>query len=172
MNIEKTDYDVRYKLNSCMKTGILIGMFLDKITSFEAQTKRQLNIESGSIFLQKATREELLIFIKIFGGKWNKTVEDYYPDKIRYSQTIPNPLPNRKFDSMLIFVSEAEPPASCQIVEVDEPYPAGVRKTKKIICKQAEDEVPVEKDTVTEKVEPTEPVEELASQGQENEVPF
>jgi len=122
-------------------TGFAMGYFAKQIQQFEEESNCDKLSCSSGINLQGATRDELMLFLKIFGGKWNKEVNSYYPDKIDYSQNIQHPfIP----DSVVtIQATQAEPPPSCKIVEVEELVPASIRKVRKMVCPEpTKDEAP------------------------------
>jgi hypothetical protein len=122
-------------------TGFAMGFFAKQIQQFEEESNcNKLSCSSG-INLRGATRDELMLFLKIFGGKWNKEVNTYYPDKIDYHQTIPHPFIVNDF--ITIKATMAEPPPSCKIVEVEEMVPGSIRKVRKMVCPEpTKDEAP------------------------------
>lgn len=146
MKIPESRFDVNldWRLENAFMEGLIIGVFKNEIAAFEAQCPdKRIEIDGRKLYIEGATREELMVFIKIFGGTWKKEVEGYAPDKIRYSREIENPYyPNYRFK---LEASDCPPPPSCVIEEVEELVPASVRKVRKMRCTPPEaDDVPVE----------------------------
>lgn len=129
------DFEMELRIQACR----VIGVYKDQLTYFhERYPDLDLDVRYNSITLRHTgNRDIVLWFLQVFGGTWQKEVNDYQRDKMDYIQEIQHPfIPGYKFR----FVVEATtPPPSCQIVEVDEVVPEHIVKRKKIVCPKAEE---------------------------------
>ena len=133
--------DLTYFTEQAFDSGFVLGYFFKQIQQFEEETNCDKISISSNVNLQSATREELLTFLKIFGGKWEKEVNTYRPDTIDYLQKIPHPFLAGNY--IYIKATQALPPPSCKIVEVEELVPASIRKVRKMVCPEpTKDEAP------------------------------
>ena len=149
---ESFSYDMGWNIRNAFNEGVILGLYHKQIEQFANENNgREVSIRGNEIELNKATRIELLSFIRIFGGTWKKQVEDYQKDKIRYSQEVENPF--YEDGKIELKATEAEPPPTCVIEEVEELVPASVRKVRKMRCTPPEvDEVPIEPTPIEDKV--------------------
>jgi hypothetical protein len=141
---EHDDYNVGYAMAGSFRAGFLAAKHEQEINRFdEAFPDKVLVISSTGIELNHATRKELMAFLTAFRGNWQKEVEEYYPDKMRYFQKITNGDFSYELKAGCV-----PPPPSCKIVEEEVDVPARKEIKKRIVCK-----------------EPTlDPVEELAAE--------
>lgn len=124
---QRTHGDISFELTGSFTAGWLIAKFEEQLNQLP---KAKVDIGSYGIQCYPKTREECVKMLQLFGGRWTKTPDEFYKDKIRYSQKINNP-----FDQdWELVLAEAQPPASCQIIEVEELVPASIRKVKKMVC--------------------------------------
>lgn len=127
------DHNVGYLYSYGFRTGVVFAIYHAQITQFLEQfPDANLDIDGSDITLNGGERDQLLVFLKLFGGKWSKQADEYHKDKIQYMQEIPIPF----LESYLIVIvaKEQAPPPSCQIIEVEELVPASVRKIRKLKC--------------------------------------
>lgn len=135
---EYKTYDIGYHVQKAAVVGALVTRYETEINLFhDRYPDKYLTIDTFSLELQGGNREMLTHFLQCFGGTWKKELEDYYPDKIKYVQEVEHPV--YKVSKLCISARQAEPPPSCQIVEVEEDVPAHKRKVKKIVCPQTEE---------------------------------
>lgn len=129
--------DYTWELHRAWMVGYLSCKYRAQIEQFDAEViGRHLYIDNGGISINGATREQLLKFLKIFGGDWDKNINDYYKDKMDYVQKIDDGV-----CEYMLEATQVEPPAACQIVEemVEEPaQPARVVLKKRIVCPSSE----------------------------------
>lgn len=126
-------YDIGHACQAAFYCGYFCARYEEQITAFNALSNRSVSVDSDGIRLNGATRQEVLDFLKIFGGKWNKTPSEYYKDKIDYTQAIETPF-DSEYQTFSLQVSQAEPPPSCVIEEYEELVPAQVVKKKRMVC--------------------------------------
>ena len=148
----KTKQNINWELNNAFISGWLCAKFEQEIQQIPDDCNIALAYDGITIY--PTTRENCVTVLQIFGGKWNKEVEEYYKDKIKYSRSIENIFEN----DMKIVISQAPPPPSCRIEEVEELVPASVRKVKKMVCSKVEpNDEPVEVAETSEPVKTFEP---------------
>lgn len=127
-------YDVGHHSKEAFYTGYFIAKYEAQINEFHGMERsRSLTIDANGIELSGAKRQDVLDFLKIFGGKWNKTPNEFYKDTIDYTQNLELPFEERYYDFRLK-ASQAEPPPSCIIEEYEELVPAQVVKKKRMVC--------------------------------------
>lgn len=147
--LESFDYNLGYSIRRSFKEGFNRGYFQAKVEEFERVVGKpgRISFECGDITLEKATREEVLAFVRIFGGRWNKTVSVYDESKLNYIQQLPHPA--IQDDYITLKASECEPPPSCRIVEETVTVPAHTEVVKKVVCTPDKDpQIPIEEPEV------------------------
>ena len=134
---QSQDFNFGYMLREQRLTGALLKRFEIQIDAFsDLFPDKELTVDAYSITLNHPEREEMLAFIKCFGGDWEKTVAEYDNTKINYEQKID--------DRTSLKVCYCAPPPSCKIVEEEVEVPAQeARKEmrKRIVCKEEQEGV-------------------------------
>jgi len=137
---EYSEADYGYRLSSAFKAGFFAAIHRESIQQFHAvYPEMVLNIDGNGISFCGGDREQVLAFLKAFGGDWEKAPEDYYPDKIKYTRKIQCDELEMEYT---IEAGQAPPPPSCRIEETEEFVPASVRKVRKIVCPKTVNENP------------------------------
>jgi hypothetical protein len=129
------EYEVGYVLRASFIAGFLTCLHKQDITNFhEKCPDKELSIRSDGIEINHADRKELVAFLTSFGGDWQKEVEDYYPDKMRYFRKC-------EVDGFTYELKAGcvPPPPSCKIVEEEVEVPAHKETKKKIVCQEGKD---------------------------------
>jgi hypothetical protein len=129
---EQTKGRIDYEKRMSFVTGWLIAKYDDILENLPGEWIIYYN----GIDCRPSSREECIQQLQAFGGKWDKEPEEYYKDKIRYSRSIEHNLGSAF--NLFIVISQAPPPASCRIEEVEELVPASVRKVKKMVCSKVQ----------------------------------
>lgn len=151
-------YDVGYLRSSAFREGFLAGKFEVQINTFyELQPDIELNLNCNTIFLSGVNNRTILMdFLRAFGGKWEKSVNEYSKNKMDYIQEVLSDN-GEKYYFKAIAVN---PPPACRIVEeeVDVPeqiIPAHKKIRNRIVCPEptTETEKEEEEDNDSEKFE-------------------
>lgn len=119
--IERQEADHRHKISLLQSASRILDKvpeaILEKVTTF-----------GRVIDFNNLTREESLQVISALNaGKWEKSINDAYPDKIDYQTTI---------DGVMARLWAAAPPDSCRVVEVEEIIPEQRVMKRKLICSE------------------------------------
>jgi len=131
--------DVSYLERDGFRIGWLCAKFEAELNALH-EAEIDVEVDIDQIIARNLDRDKLMVFIQIFGGKWDKKVEDFYPDKIRYEQEIA--IPENFRTGFKIIAAQVPPPPSCRIVEEEVLVPARVEKRKRIVCPKEEVLVP------------------------------
>ena len=121
------EHNVDYECKRAFVTGWLLAKFEEQLKQLP---DARIDFNNYGIECRPKTREEAVLMLQIFGGRWTKELNEHYKDKINYKQVINNPFD----EDWTLEVNEAPPPASCRIEEVEELVPASVRKVRKMVC--------------------------------------
>lgn len=134
MNLSKHSnygtYDVSHLFRNGFRVGFLCSRFEQQLTQLE-EAEIEVEIGADGITATGLERDKLTKFLLIFGGDWKKEVEDYYPDKMKYTQDLAE-IPGLGVFS--IRASQVPPPPSCVIVEEEVEVPASKKLVKRIKC--------------------------------------
>lgn len=132
---EYTAYDVGYQMDKSFRAGYFCARFEKEINQFNElpDTNSYVTVDGEGVHLNRGSRADVLGFIKIFGGRWNKTPNKYNPEKIDYRQEVETPF-TTEHSKFLIEASQAEPPPSCVIEEYEELVPERMVKKKRMVC--------------------------------------
>lgn len=88
----------------------------------------KMSVLAQQIDLDNLTRDEVeTVLARLNAGKWTKTINGGYQDKIDYHGTV---------DGVPIRLWAAAPPGTCRVVEYEEEIPAQKVIKRKLVCSQ------------------------------------
>jgi hypothetical protein len=132
---ENSEYSMGWRLRSSFVSGYITAKYEVELNQFmEKHPEVSIDVSFSGITAICKTREILADFLLIFGGKWDKKINDYDTTLVDYSQQVTI----GEGKTIMLLAASAPLPPSCHVEEVEELIPAQTRKVKKIICGKGE----------------------------------